>query len=393
MELSFLHFGVVDTIVSDLEPAVIKMIIEESPKEGCQDKVCWTLVPVYKASEDLKRAELTAKRAVVGAGARVLFYPTLLYNVVRNKLQSEFRWWDQIEQYLLLGAVPFPGDVLRLKDVGVYAVVTLNESYETLVPTSMYQAHGIDHLVIPTRDYLFAPSFGDIRRAVDFIHEHVQRKQTTYVHCKAGRGRSTTVVLCYLVQHKGMTPIDAYQYVRARRPRVLLATAQWRAVQEYSRRIHGSTLTQSLPSLNLQSSLLTCSTTQSPASTPTTIDDSEPNSLDDGPVLVSSSDLAGYGGIEDAGLVGNEIWNDLGVVYRVRFIAAARASAAWERLSCVWLGCQAENGVLSSKMAVDRLSSSDVITCTSLTVPSKCSGRLDFSGISLTVCQSGMVNG
>ena len=42
-------------------------------------------------------------------------------------------------QYLLLGAVPFPGDVLRLKDVGVHAVVTLNESYETLVPTSMYQ--------------------------------------------------------------------------------------------------------------------------------------------------------------------------------------------------------------------------------------------------------------
>lgn len=32
------------------------------------------------------------------------------------------------------------------------------------------QAYGIDHLVIPTRDYLFAPSFVDIRRAVDFIH-------------------------------------------------------------------------------------------------------------------------------------------------------------------------------------------------------------------------------
>lgn len=30
------------------------------------------------------------------------------------------------------------------------------------------------------------------------------------------------------VEHRGMTPIDAYQYVRARRPRVLLATAQWR---------------------------------------------------------------------------------------------------------------------------------------------------------------------
>lgn len=33
-----------------------------------------------------------------------------------------------------------------------------------------FQAHGIEHLVIPTRDYLFAPSFADISRAVQFIH-------------------------------------------------------------------------------------------------------------------------------------------------------------------------------------------------------------------------------
>lgn len=34
----------------------------------------------------------------------------------------------------------------------------------------VFQAHGIEHLVIPTRDYLFAPSFEDISRAVEFIH-------------------------------------------------------------------------------------------------------------------------------------------------------------------------------------------------------------------------------
>lgn len=38
------------------------------------------------------------KRALVGAGARILFYPTLLYNVCRNKIQAEFRWWDQVDQ-------------------------------------------------------------------------------------------------------------------------------------------------------------------------------------------------------------------------------------------------------------------------------------------------------
>ena len=41
---------------------------------------------------------LNSKRALVGAGARALFYPTLLYNVVRNKIQPQFRWWDRVDE-------------------------------------------------------------------------------------------------------------------------------------------------------------------------------------------------------------------------------------------------------------------------------------------------------
>ncbi|CAN0901425.1 Phosphatidylglycerophosphate phosphatase PTPMT2 [Linum grandiflorum] len=186
-------------------------------------------------------ARVDAKRALVGVGARVLFYPTLFYNVFRNKIQTEFRWWDEVDQYLLLGAVPFPKDVPRLKKLGVGGVITLNEPYETLVPSSLYHVHGIDHLVIPTRDYLFAPSFTDIDQAVDFIHRNASCCSTTYVHCKAGRGRSTTIVLCYLVKYKQMTPAAALDYVRSRRPRVLLAPSQWEAVQEFSRRQMSST--------------------------------------------------------------------------------------------------------------------------------------------------------
>ncbi|KAJ9549972.1 hypothetical protein OSB04_022515 [Centaurea solstitialis] len=191
---------------------------------------------MYIEEEDLKEKEvkkIDGVRVLVGAGGRALFYPTLLYNLVRNKFQSEFRWWDQIQEFLLLGAVPFPADVKRLKDLGVHGVITLNEPYETLVPTSLYTAHGIHHLVLPTRDYLFAPSIHDICQAVNFIHGKALLKQATYVHCKAGRGRSTTIVICYLVQHRHMSPDVAYAFVRSIRPRVLLASAQWQAVQEY----------------------------------------------------------------------------------------------------------------------------------------------------------------
>ena len=44
-----------------------------------------------------------------------------------------------LDQHVLLGAVPFPSDVLRLKELGVCGVVTLNESYERLVPRSLYE--------------------------------------------------------------------------------------------------------------------------------------------------------------------------------------------------------------------------------------------------------------
>uniref|UniRef100_A0A0D3EBU2 Tyrosine specific protein phosphatases domain-containing protein n=1 Tax=Brassica oleracea var. oleracea TaxID=109376 RepID=A0A0D3EBU2_BRAOL len=150
-----------------------------------------------------------AKRAVIGAGGRILFYPTLLYNLLRFKLQSQFRWWDQIDE-----------------------------------------AYQMDHLVIPTRDYLFAPSIEDITRAVNFIHKNALLGKTTYVHCKAGRGRSTTVVLCYLIEHKSMTVAAAFEHVRSIRPRVLLHPSQRKIVEEFKtiQSLETSDATSLLPS-------------------------------------------------------------------------------------------------------------------------------------------------
>ncbi|XP_068650608.1 phosphatidylglycerophosphate phosphatase PTPMT2-like [Aristolochia californica] len=268
------------------------------------------------------------KRVLIGAGARLLFYPTLLYNVVRNKIHAEFRWWDEVDEFLLLGAVPFPGDVPHLKQLGVHGVVTLNEAYETLVPTSLYHAHGIDHLVIPTRDYLFAPSFGDICRAVDFIHEIASCGKRTYVHCKAGRGRSTTVVLCYLVRHRQMTPVAAYDYVRSRRPRVLLAASQWQAVQEFYQ--CGS---KKVKKTNFVAGPVPRSPGALIAAAQKFVAFDESSSV----VVVTESDLDGYDGTHESGIVGNDIWTEWGLVYRVQFAG----QAALTRISCLWIQCHA----------------------------------------------------
>ncbi|XP_030513337.1 phosphatidylglycerophosphate phosphatase PTPMT1 [Rhodamnia argentea] len=266
------------------------------------------------------------KRAVIGAGARALFYPTLLYNVVRNRIQVEFRWWDRIGEFILLGAVPFPSDVPCLKKLGVDGVVTLNEPYETLVPTALYKAYGINHLVIPTRDYCFAPSLHSICRAVEFIHENASCGRTTYVHCKAGRGRSTTIVICYLVQHKDMTPDAAYDYVKSIRPRVLLATSQWQAVQQfYYLKVKKVDLRSHLSDLVFKTCVAKIQRDRLP--------------FDDGSVVVvTESDLVGYDPSLECGDVKSDIWADLRVVYRVRYAG----QSALARISCLWLRCRAE---------------------------------------------------
>ncbi|KAL2513979.1 putative dual specificity protein phosphatase DSP8 [Forsythia ovata] len=289
---------------------------------------------------DLCQGPLVAwdpKRVLVGAGARALFYPTLLYNVVRNKIQSEFRWWDRVDEFVLLGAVPFPTDVLRLKALGVGGVVTLNEPYETLVPTSLYHDQNIEHLVIPTRDYLFAPSYGDIYQAVEFIHGNALLGKTTYVHCKAGRGRSTTIVLCYLVKYNQMTPESAFKYVRSIRPRVLLASSQWQAVQNFYQR-----------SKKLENNICMDSSSNTTLGFPAKANLED---LDDGSmVLVTDTDLEGYEEIPNSGKTGENMLAEANLACRVQFASQAAIS----RLSCLWLRSHAgqKNSQLRS-MGVD----------------------------------------
>ncbi|XP_019446059.1 PREDICTED: putative dual specificity protein phosphatase DSP8 [Lupinus angustifolius] len=278
-----------------------------------------------------------AKRVLVGAGARALFYPTLLYNVVRNKVQAEFRWWDKVDEFVLLGAVPFPVDVPQLKELGVRGVITLNESYETLVPTELYYAHGIDHLVIPTRDYCFAPSLRDICHAVNFIHANALSGRTTYVHCKAGRGRSTTIVVCYLVHHKLMTPDAAYAYVKSIRPRVLLASSQWQAVQEYYYHLMVRRAIGCAPTANL---LVKAFEAQAAPQDLVTFDDSSV-------VMVTDSDLEGYDPSIQSGVKASDIWEDLSVVYRAR----VAGQAALARISCLWLRCGTNQKISAEELS------------------------------------------
>nr|XP_016473225.1 PREDICTED: putative dual specificity protein phosphatase DSP8 [Nicotiana tabacum] len=342
---------------------VVSRVVEKAEKSSAAAKV----LSCSGSSGKNAIVVLDVRRVMVGVGARALFYPTLLYNVVRNKIQVEFRWWDWIDEFVLLGAVPFQSDVKRLKELGVSGVVTLNEPYETLVPTSLYEAHDIRHLVLPTRDYLFAPSLHNICQAVEFIHGEYKSHPfgfplwlfvdfallskiltliswmlftfyhdltVTYqleIHLIVSEtGTTSTVSIIsqvtltqFKVKYKQMTPNDAYNYVKSIRPRVLLASSQRQAVEEFYHLMMKRTYSCSpLTSLISRSSRFLAGRNLL--------------AFDDGAVVViTEADLDGYDQSLHSRVDGSEIWADLNLIYRVR----VAGGAALTRLSCMWFRC------------------------------------------------------
>jgi atypical dual specificity phosphatase len=149
--------------------------------------------------------------------SRAIYYPTLLWNVSLGRWLKLRNWWDAIDEHVILGAVPFPRDVPELAKLGVTGVVNTCEEY--CGPINEYQQFGIEQFHMPTIDFTH-PSDDDITTAISFIQKHVEAGNKVYVHCKAGRGRSATVAICWLMKSQAISAAEAQQVLNKARPHV-----------------------------------------------------------------------------------------------------------------------------------------------------------------------------
>ena len=164
--------------------------------------------------------------------ARLLFYPTLAWNLLLNRILPHRTWYSRIDEHVWIGAFPFRRIVRELHAEGVRAVVNTCEEYEG--PCATYEELGIQQLHIPTVDFT-PPSVADVDVAVSFIEDHVARGESVYVHCKAGRGRSATIVLCWLMAAKGISAKDAQELLASKRAHVLNTVYRRQVVEEFAK--------------------------------------------------------------------------------------------------------------------------------------------------------------
>lgn len=149
--------------------------------------------------------------------ARSLFLPTFAWNYLLGRVLHRRHWWDAVDRYVILGALPLKSDVPKLAKLNVRSVINMCKEYPG--PTQEYSQYGIEQLWLPTVDFN-PPSLESVSRGVEFLQRKTAEHQTVYVHCKAGRARSATIVICWLVKYRQMSLQQAQDHLLACRPHV-----------------------------------------------------------------------------------------------------------------------------------------------------------------------------
>ncbi len=176
----------------------------------------------------------TAPLWAVQAAGHALFWPIACsqYLMARAGL---LQWYNEVyasdNGKVFMGGIPWPEQIRKdlIDQAKVSCVVNLVSERKIDFPVQC-------RLDVPMTDFVH-PTIEQIVPAVDFLDQCLSEGRNVYVHCRAGKGRSATVVMCWLVSRAGMTPMQAQKYLQAKRPQIVEDLWKRDAVQEmYKRR-------------------------------------------------------------------------------------------------------------------------------------------------------------
>ncbi|CAN0134403.1 unnamed protein product [Ascophyllum nodosum] len=117
--------------------------------------------------------------------------------------------------YLGCPPVGFLGLADALHAKGVVGVINMCSEYEG--PLEDYKRLGMEQLWLPTLDHV-EPSLADYERGVEFIQKWHDKGAKVLVHCKAGHGRSSAIVMAWLLtRNPKATPLQVQREMLSRR--------------------------------------------------------------------------------------------------------------------------------------------------------------------------------
>lgn len=169
---------------------------------------------------------------------RLLFEASLSFTLVYQKEPC-----NEIIPNLFLSRIPLKTPSI-LPDMGkienILSMVQPHEflpgmTFEPLTPQDVTDTLKMGQKIIETPDFNpIDPAL--INEGVEFIHSKLSAGQSVLVHCKAGVGRSATVVIAYLLKYHSDKYTDvnaAFDFVKSKRSVIHLNARQRQAVEDY----------------------------------------------------------------------------------------------------------------------------------------------------------------
>ncbi|XP_045147054.1 phosphatidylglycerophosphatase and protein-tyrosine phosphatase 1 [Echinops telfairi] len=94
---------------------------------------------------------------------------------------------------------------------------------------------GVEQLRLSTVDMTGVPTLTHLQKGVQFVLKYQSLGQCVYVHCKAGRSRSATMVAAYLVQVHNWSPEEAIRFISSIRSHIHVRPGQLQVLREFHR--------------------------------------------------------------------------------------------------------------------------------------------------------------
>lgn len=139
----------------------------------------------------------------------------------------------QITSSLFLGRASVASNRHLLQARGITCVV--NATIE--IPNFNWPQ--FEYVKVPLADIPHAPIRLYFDTVADKIHSVSKKHGATLVHCAAGVSRSATLCIAYLMKFHNLCLLEAYNWVKARRPVIRPNLGFWRQLIDYESQLFG----------------------------------------------------------------------------------------------------------------------------------------------------------
>lgn len=166
---------------------------------------------------------------------KIVYGISLFYNQIRYDFYSKkFSWWHKITDNIYLGALPLRKHIKLFKQLNISCVLSLVEDFERKdsfiahpVRKKLWEKNSIVNRQFPFPDFRPVP-LNILYDGASYLNKVINENRNAYVHCKAGRGRSASVVMSYFILFKSFKYNEAFDFIKSKRSHIALENKRYK---------------------------------------------------------------------------------------------------------------------------------------------------------------------